>query len=1859
LTAFIVRGQSTRGKGKGKSKGNGSSSSRLQDDRDSEASSNLSNLDIVTTTATAAAARDDILEEYLTKSFANTAKGRNQMRRVKTLRYTGPMCQFLPGSMQWQVATLQKISTNRVAELSPGYLELTHMDSSSALKGITNVAAFPFVFDGHSCFESAATRFSDWKTGEGHWCANSVFVPILQLLVAITAQKEIGTPAFSYTDLRNKCKTPGQFNNIPKNRLTTDEYLKMTRSFDINVERYLQYLESLPPEVDKPRPRPRSNNNRRGRSRGDDDNNDDDNDNDGGNVEGDIGNNLPPPPEYVTDNAAAGLITRMHKFEIFLRPLRRKDDPTSPGGFILYLMQLDPRWDVNQAKTKFFTALKKVNENHGAGGRFSAKCPKGIESDLYDVIKELQTDNSQYLYGGQQIWDAAVDVYKILTDDILKQLAEAGIHQQQRQDDVVMQNVDTGNQQHQQQQQQHPEEEDFDKLGHLYSQHSKRLAVSGRSDILSSSNNNNAINAFYSDNEYDIYSVFNIERAEALCNYYNCEVDDGRISVSLDDETGKFNVEIYATSNPHSQKTNEELLLETEITNLKASVVVDLVDDGQSPTVDEKIESCQRKLEVLKIRRELRNYDFQRTEKLSSIFKMNLDLFSHWYQPNSSSPIPVGIKRTKFPWEEVLRSPMNMTLPLTALNMLRKRQLNYKKRSRSLLEDGDREEPQEVVGKRRKKQGAPSIFYDLGKGGAIMASNAALQSTIAAMGMDIRGLEVNNKYLFKPTKTMTLGQAGNAALKRRLQKLVNQQKGSSLITTTEETNTEEEAALFSKSIMPFRLSEEGQKDDVFLVMEMFQSWRSQVTANIECVHALNFGNLARKWHEHKFSTGEGIGTYDFITFADGLPFATTMECFQNAARYRECACDELFRRASKPDDGVFTKEAILIYGFFFQKLDGLVVSPSGGNSNNNKAQQRQSDEDDDDDDDDDNNDGDTMDIGGVLRRHQLDFSKSFFADCMEFDAEQIRYTFEVLRNWKEFFIIFFGAMDAYRVAYDILHFAYFAQGEKSVGKSFLFLRVLFRLLIDGTMTEYMSSSACAGNTDLSQSNRILFADENVGILNEDANNGNNNGSTSGYSNSSRTNEFKSRITSGRSSRSVCALVDVGGIIKRINELIRTPCIAATFIVANNALTEPAVLSRFYVVPFVSSSAGYQESDGNTITLLDVNTAPKDPAQELKKLELRFAFSTKQCFHFMVEQLIFTGALPDIDISLLNLVSNKVFSYLKEKMGIIADGRDLERLEMLVRQMVITDASNQTFFACIPDKKVITSRNLLALAPYMVVQLHHIIFGMTSVWDQFINPLDPLVTRTAALEAKFDIDQWLLYSEQKQAVEDGIDITYDNDALDAAKEEKEKLQAAAALNNVAGGNIAVNANRRNGAGNSTNTPNTIKRHTISDERKIELTQNVANRSKDPLHRMVLADLLKNCDQKLTVCWRTMMEKTNHHGHQNGNGGIYDGDANNLLVDLNYVKIPAKTEAEFINCVLQGMKEKPSQTMIQEVVKRLKKAKITVPRAVKPVRYGELSNCDLELQYYEEDKQLSILEIESHQNTPNGVRALEYHICVHALKYYKNCDGKDLLLAALKSIEYAGLYPRPKMLTGFVKNYAEAKLETIGIFPNPDIQAFSVRSGSYIPPQTSVRMDINDVVGKALMSQQQQQQRRQQQQQQQQYTTNSRRTSPTASNNNNNNTNQAKSTRVQMDLDDWAVMKHFVDAAIPHVWIFNQGKKQMEMKWLFEHENGDIELRPLPTERNQRLRYYTQLTHASEMKHVHSVHAAQVEEMVYKMNVASAGRRTGTPAVTVEDFNPQEDLMDEVTLMGLKWWTSKTYPEDSIFNPEQNPLMGLHI
>lgn len=523
-------------------------------------------------------------------------------------------------------------------------------------------------------------------------------------------------------------------------------------------------------------------------------------------------------------------------------------------------------------------------------------------------------------------------------------------------------------------------------------------------------------------------------------------------------------------------------------------------------------------------------------------------------------------------------------------------------------------------------------------------------------------------------------------------------------------------------------------------------------------------------------------------------------------------------------------------------------------------------------------------------------------------------------------------------------------------------------------------------------------------------------------------------------------------------------------------------------------------------------------------------------------------------------------------------RSHNRILNFGRTAVITDATNNAFFACCRDRAVINEKTILCVLPYLFSQVHHAVFIVTLLMDQIFNPYYNCMLYAAIRKiGRFPLKEWVQRLKEKRP------ITYATPAptLNTVARQTQNATPSGVTTSEMGveENVDMQSllNEEPGSGGNNNrvsitdvtgpSDTGMDVETVGSEEEDERTEPIPQQDHekacDILKEFFIRDYINN-NEHSTIQWKTYDE---HVGNGKEKHSV-------TYVDLNYIEI-ITSESSSISTLLQdNMAAKISASDINDLMEKMKNLHVRIPNAPRPIMHEELvkSNNMGKLPCYDEKHDFKVID---RVLSTTGGRSYKYFFCVHVITDLTN--GENLMLDALKSICYKDFKPRPSLLTGFVKSYEQASLRTISLEPNMKKDKFSCLNAHYRDEETLLLLnsnkflksisqgvkivDVMDHIDKGSKAH-----------------------------------GEERIIIQGEDLDDWAAKEWALKSGMPIVWvrkkndddminttteigsrrkIFNPKNRSfdmndMELKWKYLRADGKIEIRDLPTELNQRRR-----------------------------------------------------------------------------------------
>ena len=1036
---------------------------------------------------------------------------------------------------------------------------------------------------------------------------------------------------------------------------------------------------------------------------------------------------------------------------------------------------------------------------------------------------------------------------------------------------------------------------------------------------------------------------------------------------------------------------------------------------------------------------------------------------------------------------------------------------------------------------------APPVLYsssddvDMGddnNASVIVASEAEIAAE-SALDLRVKMARINS---FVPTDAVQ-GMAASRGMNPR-----NLNIGGCKLFQDPQTDPSEE-----NDYVNFTYSKTAAMDDVHKVIEIHENWKSSIhqyaeVANMESQPPESDADVERWVNERKASVvGDSI-VYHPTEFVQSYNDAL--------AAFEKSAVEHLFRCFKTKDKSVLTTSVHHLVNYYLRNVHNNV----------------------------------DRSLFRKLHCAQTDFDASLFSAYVKKKSIDLRYVCEIISNFKEFHVIYFGVLDVYRVGNDT-HFNYLGSGEGGVGKSFL-LELLSILLAEGTVQRYYLGSDKSEYTDLSKSDSIITSDElPPGMAGRQAGNNDKHGHTL----DAIVNATKTAMSTGMSVYEVFEFIETDdGEVHRTSRKIVTPCVSCRIVVTNNkVILDKALIDRCHKATFVTrKDADADDVDPNEedvygidpvgkqhpkdyykhLTVIDMKTQMKTSDDSEFKL-VKLGYSVFQALHMIVEKMIGTGALPKIDVSLGNLVFNVVSKYIKARTNINIAMRSHERISNEMRTMIITDAVNNLYFSCCRDRDVINEKTLMCLKPYLFCQFHHAFFALTLLMDQMFDPYFNIVLFAAINEcARFPVKRWVNRRIEKR--------TIDRSARAATAAARVAHNAAAAAAAAAGTTTGI-------AVVPTPAPQAVVQIDVDADVDVDtdvdmdvepvqtLAGAVVDGGNQNLEPELVCDILKDIytddysnNGHATIRWRT---SDSDKGPTRGG----NKDDQPALIDLNYVWIHVAEESMLYSLLSDNMPFKLGSSDVSGHIAYARGASIKVSGAPRPITDAALMDANFtgKIPCYEDKHTFAVLE----KVQSSGGKGYDWYFCVHVLTDLNN--GESLILDALKTVTYKGFRPRPSLLTGFVESYEGATLRSVAMNPNPNVECFRARNAAYREEWVRKQMVFNQVLESqdgpnpiTLLEA-------------------IKRQDPIYKN---------KSIDIYKDLDDWAAEEWCKKNGIPTVWVRKTRREDinlpadpslpaeivttqtnfkatdLELKWKFLMSDGRYELRDLPTEHAQRVR-----------------------------------------------------------------------------------------
>lgn len=1112
-------------------------------------------------------------------------------------------------------------------------------------------------------------------------------------------------------------------------------------------------------------------------------------------------------------------------------------------------------------------------------------------------------------------------------------------------------------------------------------------------------------------------------------------------------------------------------------------------------------------------------YNSGRDEDFDCLYVMRKEDF-FW----SDSASGVGLKYTNFPWVRQSESPIFRTVNIRWPKSMRRGDSRKRAASVALSQSSPNSQSQPAT-RNRGESSSPSASSpsqeqrkrqktkDAMVDDNVIATGTRLITPLVTQRASLRGVDISNTTLCgKPFYVNQLRPSGGS---------------SSVDNPTTST---------------FTVSDDAKKDSITYLVEAFKNWRSSLANYLETAK-LQVEHGTKLQVEHGKLQRSPIGfNYNLI-----IPNRFMRDFYKERAIFQNTAATHLLRLFKEGAESVMTVPGIHLGAFYLEHIHNKKVTGRGNPLMN-------------------------------LYLLQDDLNCTLFASSIKKQAFELRHTHEIITNWREFIIIYFGCLDIYRHEKD-LHWCYLGSGEKGVGKSFLLERIMF-LFVKGTVRYYFDASKCGLLVDLSDGDWIIICDEMPSFLT-----GAGDLNKAGYTSESSVNSTKTAMTTGSREYRVFSFLDLpNGEKGRFSSVVSTPCVQCIMVVCNNSTLCRAMQDRFYISAYAdkvhadtsknstskddndedeemdveafkqSMAEKYgNNQDGNSVDIeliksmnglnIDKNVAPTKKAAApsgapISMMDMqsniratdrkqllsvsKFGYSVRQTLHYVIEKSIAIGILPTPDMTLCSLLLTRVLKYLSENtrdtptLGL----RSYARIVREARTMVISDAINNVFFCACRDRDVINEKTLLCIGPYLWCQVQHAVFAITLSMNQIIDPHQNAIL-FAAIEGccKFPLTGFIKAKQTANFLKVNRDPP---EVIDVEDDDESNAPA-----------VGPNAPL-------------IRRGGTSDAQTD--AQNLGDQSNGsqetlPIEVRILLNYYKqsrNGKHFSNISWRTVREK-----ERDAAGGY---DKNVTKIDLNYVRMTG-TFAKFAQTTIQeNMRDKLSQEDILSFLEKMQHLKIKVPHSIKPALAEELLIGGSAVKLYEENHEFNIFEF-SKDHT--GSESFRWDFCVHAVDKLGN--GNNLIKSAIKdALEYAGLIERPNLITGFPESQLQSgKFAYMKLKPNPQKPHFEIRSTSYQEKEIINILRFNEtLVGDKQTLEE---------------ITSQLDESYTKS-----------FIHVEEDIELYMAKRCLKNMGEPLIYLEDEETKVRTLKWLYTNQDGEVEVRALPTAENQRIRniYYVQ-------------------------------------------------------------------------------------
>lgn len=343
-----------------------------------------------------------------------------------------------------------------------------------------------------------------------------------------------------------------------------------------------------------------------------------------------------------------------------------------------------------------------------------------------------------------------------------------------------------------------------------------------------------------------------------------------------------------------------------------------------------------------------------------------------------------------------------------------------------------------------------------------------------------------------------------------------------------------------------------------------------------------------------------------------------------------------------------------------------------------------------------------------IKHYKFTSDLTVFGNMMQRRMEMYENVLLVCSTHRTLVQIMFGRLDAYRQTFD-LHFNMYATGKHGTSKSFLFDK-MGDMSIPNTITELTYQTKRSDAVDDDQNDTISIFHETPQEMLVRERNGDNSIESS----------FKEKLTSQRVKCKTMQMDDGNVKHKRGNRVTDSEQIGVVMGASNDppSRVEPALLSRFFHTMFEDV---YREHRN----IIDLSGAEKNRTRldQDKVDNLCKETQEEQRRHFMVEKLIFTKIIQDVEMGCATRVFLDIEAYIRKNSINTPHNRDYTRLHILARLLTINHALELVFN--IPTglhfDEVCTLDNIRDVEPYLVCTEEIALFTVMLMKEQYESP----------------------------------------------------------------------------------------------------------------------------------------------------------------------------------------------------------------------------------------------------------------------------------------------------------------------------------------------------------------------------------------------------------------------------------------------------------------------------------------------------------------------------------------------------------